>query len=101
MQSGSNFILCRWIPLSHVNKAVWGASLVVQQLRLHIPNVEGPGSIPGQGTRFHMLQLKTYYSQINKFFFLKKLSFLSLNSPGTLVESQLTISVIVSFWTLF
>ncbi|TEA34982.1 hypothetical protein DBR06_SOUSAS9710054, partial [Sousa chinensis] len=31
-------------------------SLVVQWLRL--PNAGGPGSVPGQGTRSHMLQLK-------------------------------------------
>ena len=30
----------------------------VQWLRLHIPNIGDPGSIPGQGTRSHMLQLK-------------------------------------------
>ena len=28
-----------------------GTSLVVQWLRLHIPNAGGPGSIPGQGTK--------------------------------------------------
>ena len=33
-----------------------GTSLVVQWLRLQAPNTEGLGSIPGQGTRFHMLQ---------------------------------------------
>ena len=33
-------------------------SLVVQWLRLHTPNAEGSGSIPGQGTRSHMLQLR-------------------------------------------
>ena len=31
-----------------------GTSLVVQWLRLHAPNAEGLGSIPGQGTRSHM-----------------------------------------------
>ena len=31
---------------------------VVQWLRLHSPNAGGPGSIPGQGTRSHMPQLK-------------------------------------------
>ena len=48
-------------------------SLVVQWLRFHAPNAEGPGLIPGQGTRSHMLQLKILYaaaktwcSQINK-----------------------------------
>ncbi|TEA28252.1 hypothetical protein DBR06_SOUSAS3310034, partial [Sousa chinensis] len=29
-------------------------SLVVQWVRLHTPNAGGPGSIPGQGTRYHM-----------------------------------------------
>ena len=33
-------------------------SLVVQWLRLHAPNAEGRGLIPGQGTRFHMPQLR-------------------------------------------
>ena len=35
-----------------------GTSLVVQCLRLHAPNARGPGSIPGEGTRSHMLQLR-------------------------------------------
>ena len=46
--------------------------LVVQWLRVHAPNAEGPGVIAGQGTRSHMLQLKilhaaakTWCSQIN------------------------------------
>ena len=49
-----------------------GISLVVQWLRLCAPNAGGPGSIPGQGTRSHVLQLKiphsatkTWSSQIN------------------------------------
>ena len=33
-------------------------SLVVQRLRLSTPDAEGLGSIPGQETRSHMLQLK-------------------------------------------
>ena len=54
-------------------------------LRLHAPNAGGPGAIPSQGTRSHMLQLrvlmpqlrswqavtKTRHNQINKYFFLK------------------------------
>ena len=50
-----------------------GTSLVVQLLRLWAPNARGPGSIPAQGTRSHMPQLKilqvttkTRHSQINK-----------------------------------
>ena len=31
-----------------------GTSLVVQGLRWHTPNAGGPGSIAGQGSRFHM-----------------------------------------------
>ena len=58
------------------------ASLVVQWLRLHVPNAGVLGSIPGQGTISHMLQLrvrmpqlrlqipcastKSWYSYINK-----------------------------------
>ena len=41
-----------------VNNASTGTSLVVQWLRLCTPNAGGPGSIPGQGTRSHMPQLK-------------------------------------------
>ena len=64
-----------------------GTSLVVQWVRLHAPNAGGLGSIPGQGTRSRMPQLKipqaamkilqaamkilqaatkTHHSQINK-----------------------------------
>ena len=35
-----------------------GTSLVVQWLRFHAPNVGGLGSIPGQGTRSLMPQVK-------------------------------------------
>ena len=35
-----------------------GTSLVVQWLRLHASNSGGSGSIPGQGTRSYMLQLR-------------------------------------------
>ena len=50
-----------------------GASLVVQWLRLCVPNSGDLGLIPGQETRSHMSQLKipqattkTQHSQINK-----------------------------------
>ena len=49
-----------------------GTSLAVQWLRLHAPNAGGPGSIPGQGTRSIITQLKspravmkTWHSQTN------------------------------------
>ena len=35
---------------------------MVQWLRLHTPNVEGQGSIPGQGTRSYMPQLKILHA---------------------------------------
>ena len=38
-------------------------SLVVQWLRLHAPNAEGLGLIPGQGTRSHMLQPSVHMPQ--------------------------------------
>ena len=37
-----------------------GTSLVVPWLTLHAPNARGPGSIPGQGTRSHMPQLRVH-----------------------------------------
>ena len=37
-----------------------GISLVAQWFRLQTPNAGGPGSVPGQGTRSHMLQLKGF-----------------------------------------
>ena len=43
----------------------WETFLLVQRLRLHALNSEGPGSIPGQGTRFHMLQLRFCILQLN------------------------------------
>ena len=42
----------------HTNEKPQGTSLEVQWLRLHAPNAGGPGSIPGQGTRFHVPQFK-------------------------------------------
>ena len=45
-----------WTDLG-LKESLWGTSLVVQWLRLHAPNAGGPGSTPGQGTQFFMLQL--------------------------------------------
>ena len=49
---------------------------MVQWIGLHTPNAGGPGSIPGQGTRSRMLQLRARMLQlragtaksINKYF---------------------------------
>ena len=37
---------------------------MVQWLRLHGPNAGGLGSIPGQGTRSHMLQRRVHRPQL-------------------------------------
>ena len=56
------------------NKYSLGLLRWVQWLRLHIPNAGGLNSIPGQGTRSHMPQIKiphattnTQHSQIDNF----------------------------------
>ena len=58
----------RSINVQETGSSVWlgnrevGASLVVQWLIL---NAGGPGSIPGQGTRSHMPQLRVRLPQLN------------------------------------
>ena len=47
-------------------KVCAGTSLVVQWLRLYIPSAGASGLIPGQETRSHMLQPKTWLNQIKK-----------------------------------
>ena len=37
---------------------------MVQWLRLHGPNEQGPGLIPGQETRCHMLKLRVHTPQL-------------------------------------
>ncbi|TEA24312.1 hypothetical protein DBR06_SOUSAS4410010, partial [Sousa chinensis] len=41
-----------------------GTSLVVQWLRLHTPSEGGLGSIPSQGTRSHMPQIRVHMPQL-------------------------------------
>ena len=48
----------------HFKSEQIGTSLVVQWLRLCAPNAGDPGSIPGQGTRSHMLQLRVCMPQL-------------------------------------
>ena len=43
---------------------VLGASLMVQWLRLQVPSAGGPGSIPVQGTKSYMLQLRVHMCQL-------------------------------------
>ena len=47
-----------------LKNTTFGTSLVVQWLRLSAPNERGPGSIPGQGIRFQMLQLKIPHAEM-------------------------------------
>ena len=45
-------------------KRIPGTSLTVEWLRLQASNGRGSGSIPGQGTRFHMPQLSIHMPQL-------------------------------------
>ena len=51
----------------HQECRVWGTALAVQWLRLCTPNAGGQGLIPGQGTRPHMLQLKSLHATTKDF----------------------------------
>ena len=73
-----------WFVLNHSLRVLMGTSLmVVQWIRHCTPSAGGPGSIPGQGTRCHVLHTtkclraatKTWYCQINwkKNFFWKRI----------------------------
>ena len=63
LQESVSPVLCKFCNEDPVqskkkkNGFIPGTSLMVQWLRLHAPNVRGLRSIPGQGTRPHMLQL--------------------------------------------
>ena len=51
------------LPIKYEGK---GTSFVVQWLRLCSPNTGGPASIPGQGTRSRMPQLRAHMPQATK-----------------------------------
>ena len=57
------YILCLSIYSSFKTQLA-GTSLVVQWLGLCAPNAGGRGSIPGQGIRSHMLQLRVRKPQL-------------------------------------
>ena len=90
-----------------------GTSLVVQWLRLRAPSAGGLGSIPGRGTRSHMLQLKILHastknghSQINKIIKKKKKKKMhressgkfNFKSPGRLMLAKTTVAVKIPCW---
>ena len=59
--------------------------LVVQWLKLHAPNAEGPGLIPGQGTRSHISQLKIPHTATKK----KKIPYAQLiKVPACLTKTE-------------
>ena len=49
-----------------MKRANIGTSLVVQWLKLHVPNAGGPGWIPSQGTSSHVLQLRVFMPKLKK-----------------------------------
>lgn len=54
-----HFFVCFCFKYTYYkNKGSVGISLLIQWLGLHTPNARGPDSIPGQGARSHMSQLK-------------------------------------------
>ena len=53
-----------FIALDQELDVSFGTSLVVQWLKLHSPNAGGPGSIPGQGIRSHMEELRVHMLQL-------------------------------------
>ena len=57
-QKSSVQISSNWILFCSFKNANPESFLVVQWLRLHTPNAGGLSSIPGQGTRSHMPQLR-------------------------------------------
>lgn len=62
----SQELVANHFPMTaYVRKGEKGTSLVVQCLGLWDPNAGGPGLIPGQGTRSHMMQLKILHAARN------------------------------------
>ena len=56
-----------------LSQEAWlGTSLVVQWLRLSTPNARGLGSIPGQGTRSRVLQLKNPHATAKRSYMLHR-----------------------------
>ena len=67
-----------------------GTALVVQWLRFCIPSAGGSGSMPGQGTRSHTLQLKILYATTKTWHRQKKERLASLTaSPQLIAECRL------------
>ena len=65
-----------------------GTSLVVQWLRLCAPNAGGPGSIPGQGTRSHMPQLRVRMPQLKILHAATKISHTATKIPRAATKTR-------------
>ena len=66
---------------------------MVQWIRLRAPNAEGLGSVPGQGTRSHMLQLRFHMLQLKKKKKKKKIIYAeSKRNPATVKIEDLVYS---------
>ena len=96
MKHLTHHVLEEWQVLLRFH--AYETSLVGQWLRVHAPNTEGLGVIPGQGARSHMLQLRPRAVRLKKrkkFFLrnscLKKISCLQWNDLliGSLNQSQM------------
>ena len=64
-------------------KPLHQTSLVVQWLRLHAPNAENQGLIPGQGSRSHRPKLRAQMLQL-------KIPHVAMNTPHLATKSQQT-----------
>ena len=64
-------------------KPLHQTSLVVQWLRLHAPNAEDQGLIPGQGSRSHMPKLRAQMLQL-------KIPHVAMKTPHLATKSQQT-----------
>ena len=64
-----------------LRRTFFGTFLVIQWLRLHASNAGGPSSIPGWGTRSHILQLKLPILQL-------RVHMLQLKIPCATAKSQ-------------
>ena len=74
-------IMCCSMNTMLLRKDFWGTSLVVQWLRLWSPNAGNLHSIPGQGSRFHMLQLKSSHVQLRILMLQLRIRLLQLKIP--------------------
>ena len=81
---------CGWARKTRIRKTGAGTSLAVQWLRLHTSSAGGPGSIPGQGTRSHML----HPVQPNKKN--KHRSMFAIGSDGFVFSSKSSLGILVS-----